>query len=227
MDTVLWILACLGYAGITAVTVWLGVWLKNLVVELIREEKGKRQLPPGQMEDWRNPEHYRPKHKHSDLIEVDEHLTGEIVAYICGVCDAQVSLSDPAGQDLRKAKKILEGWNKITDTLDATGNQTVSQAERFALRSNLMEQQLGSGESVIPTDMLRSIWDRLPGWTEKDTFTARHYLQVVPTFGNFEKNMAQRIADESMPDLEPTADVEILSLDREEPIVIKQPPKVV
>lgn len=120
-----------------------------------------------------------PGCRHGELVEVDEKLTGEIVAYICGRCGDQLLVDDPAAIRFRKDKEILKGWNEITDTIDAAGNQTVSQAERFALR-------------VKAAERLQMMWDRVPGWIEGDTELAQEILkpQIQAVLKGFDKRLS-------------------------------------
>lgn len=126
---------------------------------------------------------------HGELVEVDEHLTGEIIAYICGLCGDQLSMNNAAATRFRRDKKLLAEWEEIKDQIDSVdeaGNQTVGQAERFALRSQAM-QRLN-----VPTQML---WDRLPGWTDEDTSFAQEVLrpQVQAVIADMERRIEKEV----------------------------------
>lgn len=55
--------------------------------------------------------------QHGDLIEVDEHVTGEIVAYICGKCSEQLPVDDREAIRFRKYKEIADEWMKMKDQI--------------------------------------------------------------------------------------------------------------
>lgn len=88
-----------------------------------------RQPAPELNERW--------KCSHPDLIDVES--VGEIVAYICVTCNAQVDVEDPAATRHRNRVRVEKGYADMAQDLavlhvivDEKGRQTEEQARRFA-----------------------------------------------------------------------------------------------
>ena len=111
--------------------------------KLIRPAAPRRAPAPELNDRW--------KCQHPKLIEVDESATGEIVAYICEKCDAQVDITDQAAVDHRKVEAVANGWADLTGKLNE--DKADMQAKIFAARTQLAEIEAGSPYVKVMPDL--------------------------------------------------------------------------
>jgi hypothetical protein len=140
------------------------VMLKAIRSLLVHRAEMERRAPAPKLSD-------RWKCQHGELIEVESF--GEIVAYICGKCDAQVNLDHPlAKQYLARAKvdigyrdmvqSMNQGKLELQRAIDERGRQTEAQARRFAARTQQLSQS-----GYIASDVYLQVEPDLDGFRAK------------------------------------------------------------
>jgi len=141
------------------VAIALGGVISEIAYRFFRHElKRTERAPAPELSDrWKCP--------HTDLIEVDESATGEIVAYICVKCDEQVDFRDDAAKAYRQAQRIGKGWANLTDEL--TEDREVAQAQAFAARTRLAELAAGS-PYVMVEPSLKGFKTEIRAWSEPE-----------------------------------------------------------